>query len=174
MKDHEGIKTRIRMAFGHEKYPGDDNLRRGDLGFEPYLVEDEFRGKSDWAVLDADFLDQSPEGLSSALSFLSDDAFRFYIPAYMIADLDRKLKRVDPVFHLVYNLDDPSGPRSDLQDRHNENTPFESAANRFRAFTPEEASAVEAYLTYQKSYTTEEGRHEIEMALANYWRHHVE
>jgi len=37
------------------------------------------------------FLDRSPGGLASALSMFSHEAFRFYLPAYLIADIDGKL-----------------------------------------------------------------------------------
>ena len=31
-------------------------------------------------------IDRAPDGFGSALSFFSDEAFRFYLPAYLIAD----------------------------------------------------------------------------------------
>ena len=43
------------------------------------------------------FLDSAPDGLSSALAFFSDEAFRYYLPAYLLAALDRKLALADPV-----------------------------------------------------------------------------
>ena len=61
---------------------------------EPYLLEEEFKGKTDWQLLDSEFIDQAPDGLASALSFFSDEAFRFYLPAYLIADIDGKLKKL--------------------------------------------------------------------------------
>lgn len=37
----------------------------------------------------------------SALSFFSEAAFRFFFPAYLIADLRGELRTADPLFHLT-------------------------------------------------------------------------
>src|SRR5438034_1764090 len=108
MTDKEQIKAHIYQAFARIEYPGDWCLRGSNEGDEPSLLEDEFRGKRDWQSLDPAFLDQAPDGFASALCFFSDEAFRFYLPAYLIADLDGLFQRVDPVYHLCHGLDDTS------------------------------------------------------------------
>jgi hypothetical protein len=85
--DAEAVKTLIRNAFSGLEFPGDWCLRGSNKGEEPYLLEKEFAGKNDWRTLDPSFLDQAPGGYASALSFFSDEAFRFYLPAYLIADV---------------------------------------------------------------------------------------
>lgn len=102
----ETVKTAIRQAFATIEYPGDHQLRGSDEGDEPFLVERAFKGKTDWRSLDFEFVDQAPEGLASALSFFSDETFHFYLPAYLIADIDGRLRRSDPVFHLTHGLRD--------------------------------------------------------------------
>lgn len=104
----EALKNQIRSAFAEVQYPGDERLRGSDEGDEPFQTEREFRGKRDWRDLDAEFLDSSPNGLGSALSFFSHEAFRFYLPAYLIADIDGRLESVTPAFHLTHGLDESS------------------------------------------------------------------
>jgi hypothetical protein len=107
MKKQE-LKALIAKAFAANKYPGDWCLKGSTEGCEPYQVEQEFKGKKDWQALDSKFLDQAPGGLASALSFFSDEAFRFYLAAYLIADIDNRLENVDVLFHLTHGLDNKS------------------------------------------------------------------
>src|SRR5688500_13893889 len=98
--DRERIKALIRSAFASVERPGNWALRGSNEGDEPYQVEAAFQDKEDWRQLEPSFLDDAPDGLASALSFLSDEAFRYFLPAYLIADLDDQLECVDVVFHL--------------------------------------------------------------------------
>jgi hypothetical protein len=75
--DKEGIINLIKEAFGPVEYPGDWCLRGSNEGEEPFLLEKEFKGKNDWSVLDAKFLEQAPDGFGTALCFFSDEAFHF-------------------------------------------------------------------------------------------------
>ena len=106
MSATQALKDQIRAAFADVEYPGDQRLRGSDEGDEPFQVERDFQGKRDWRSLDAEFIDHSPDGLGSALSFFSHEAFRFYMPAYMLADIDGRLEKVNPVFQLTHGLDD--------------------------------------------------------------------
>src|SRR6185437_14580821 len=101
----ETIKTLIHSAFADTPYPGDDALVRS-AGDEPDEVVDLFRGRTDWRALSADFVDRAGAASPSALSFFSAGAFRFYLPAYLIADLDGKLVYSDPLFYLYYGVDE--------------------------------------------------------------------
>ena len=163
------IATIIRVAFADVPYPGDANLRGSSEGDEPFLLEKEFVGRDDWQALDPKFLDQAPERLSSALSFFSDDAFRFYLPAYLIADLEKKLESADPVFHLCHGLDDASSNEAINPRRYGTETWFEYAADRFSLFSKKQAIAIVAYLKFKAEQDRFE-RERIEQALDNYWR----
>src|SRR2546430_7340434 len=105
MNDVKHLVASIREAFSSVEYPGDWRLRGSGEGTEPFLLEKEFRGKDDWRKLDAKFIDSAPDGFATALGFFSDEAFRFYLPAYLIADLEGHLERTNPVFHLTHGLD---------------------------------------------------------------------
>jgi Family of unknown function (DUF6714) len=171
MSDKERVKAHIREAFARIEYPGDWCLRGSNEGDEPYWVEDEFRGKRDWQSLVPKFLDEAPSGLASALSFFSDEAFRFYLPAYLIADLDGGLECVDPVFHLTYGLDDDSKNETVNPKRYGERTWLHEATHKFAMFTRAQAAAIVEYLqcNCDSDDHSDLKRVQIEQALRNYW-----
>ena len=171
MRNSDSVKALIRNAFANAEYPGDGALRGSDYGDEPYLLEEEFRGKTHWQTLDADFLDQAPSGYASALSFFSDQAFRFYLPAYLIADMDGRLECADVVFHLCHGLDDEKRGEQINPEWYGERTWFDAATDKFSKFTDDQVKAVVAYLRYkcQAMDPRELYRQFIEQALRNYW-----
>lgn len=168
MTDLVALKTTIREAFFDMVYPGDGCLRGSNEGEEPYLLENEFTGKTDWQILDATFLDQAPDGYASALSFFSDEAFRFYLPAYLIADLDQKLRLVDPAFHLYFGLEDTYAAQPINPLRYGDLTWLTEKQRKFAMFSPSQAAAIVTYLEY-KAIQDEFQRPMIEQALQNYW-----
>jgi len=168
MSEQETLKALIREAFSDVEYPGDWCLRDSDEGEEPYLLEQEFKGKDDWKSLTPAFMDSAPDGWSSALSFFSDEAFRFYLPAYLIADIDGRLERAVPVFHLCHGLDDSSQNERVNPRRYGARTWRDTASHRFSTFSPKQAAAIVAYLKY-KSRSDAFARPMIEQALRNYW-----
>jgi len=166
------VKEQIRSAFAHVEYPGDWCIRGGDEGEEPYLIERDFRGKTDWRLLDPEFIDQSPDGLGSALSFLSDEAFHFYLPAYLIADIDGRLKHSNPLFHLTHGLDDSSRGERINPRRFGDRTWCDAARYKFAMFTKDEASAIVGYLQY-KAETDPDEQESVEASLRNYWNEKI-
>jgi uncharacterized protein DUF6714 len=173
--DREMVKNLVREAFASVEYPGDWALRDSVMGDEPYLVEQEFKGKTDWRALDAAFLDQAPAGFGSALSFFPDMAFRFYLPAYLIAELDGALKTADPLFHLCHGFEDdvmltPINPKF-----YGARTWIDHARHRFSTFTIQQAAAVVAYLRHEQDADdrTYLDRHMIDRALTRYWIAHA-
>jgi hypothetical protein len=165
------VKTQIRDAFAATKYPGDDRLRGSDEGDEPFEVERDFRGKHDWKSLSPQFIDGAPDGLASALSFFSHEAFQFYLPAYLVADIDGQLERSDPVFHLTHGLERSSASRHINPRRFADETWSDYARQRFSGFTREQAAAIVAYLTFKKDSgdMLDSTRQEIDDALQSYW-----
>jgi hypothetical protein len=168
MDDKEKVEAQITSAFAAVEYPGDWCLRGSNEGDEPYLVEKEFKGKTDWRILDPTFLDQAPDGYGSALSFFSDEAFHFYISAYMIADVRGQLERADPVHHLTHGLDESSRRERINPRRYGERTWFEHAQHKFAIFSREEAAAIVGYLALRRDADDFE-RQRIDEALDNYW-----
>ncbi len=168
MTDVTSLKQMIRGAFCDVVYPGDGCLKGSCEGDEPYLLENEFKGKTDWTILDSAFLDQAPDGYASALSFFSDEAFRFYLPAYLIADLDQQLHTVDSTFHLCFGLDDIHGSQAINPRRYGDRTWLTEKQHKFAMFSPSQAAAIVAYLKY-KATQDEFQQPMIEQALQNYW-----
>jgi hypothetical protein len=64
------IEIQIAETFAMVPPPPQWCLCNSKQGAEPELVERDFRGKTDWRTLTADFLDDAPQGYASALSFL--------------------------------------------------------------------------------------------------------
>ena len=164
------IEDLIRRAFALEARPPAGTLSASAEGDEGPLLEADFKDKADWRALDAAFLDQAPGGYASALSFFSPEALRYFLPAYLLADLAGQLDRVEPVAALCLGFS--SAARSQLvnQRRFGQLTRFESAARRFSILSRDQACAVVAYLE-QKAKTAEgPDAALIAEALANHWR----
>lgn len=162
------VKAAIVAAFSNVEYPGDACLRGSNQGDEPYLLEDEFRGKADWKSLDAAFLDRAPDGFGTALSFFSDEAFRFYLPAYLIADIDGKLQQHDPTFQLTHGLDDATREQKVNPRRYGDRTWLDAQRHRFSTFSKEQAAAIVEYLLLRRERDAID-EPAIDQALRNYW-----
>jgi uncharacterized protein DUF6714 len=165
------VKAEIEKAFAGVEFPGDWCLINSREGNEPLLLEQEFKGKDDWRVLDASFIDQAPDGFGTALSFFSDEAFHFYLPAYLLADLDGKLEQADPVFHLTHGFDRGSRGEKINPRRYGERTWFEHARHKFAMFNARERSAILGYLRYKRDTDSITGleKQKIDEALNGYW-----
>jgi uncharacterized protein (TIGR00725 family) len=165
----ERIKALIMNAFAAVERPANWALRGSHEGEEPFLLEKEFADKPDWRTLTAEFLDQAPGGYGSSLSFFSEEAFRYFLPAYLIADLDEALSSVDPVFYLCHGLDDETRNQAVNPRRYGRRTWFDERQHQFASFLPEEAGAIVAYLEYRAS-RDDFNRDRIAEAIRNYWR----
>jgi hypothetical protein len=167
-QEREAVKDLVRRAFATVERPGNWALVGSTEGFEPDRVAQEFQDKDDWRTMDAAFLDQSPGGLSSALSFLSDEAFRYFLPAFLLADLDDNLDAVDPVFHLCHGLTDDTKLQRVNPRRYGDRTWLDSRRHKFAVFTETEARAIVGYLRYRQARDSFDSER-IVQALTNYW-----
>lgn len=161
MRVKEAVIQVIREAFHETDHPGDAFLVGSREGCEPAEVIAPFLGVSDWAGVAVDVLDE----YSEALSFFSEGGFRFFLPAYLVADLKDSLQEADPVFHLTNGFSDtvvklPVGGhlfektvgKSALLNpkRYGAMAFFDYARYRLSIFTQEEARAIVAYLEYRR------------------------
>jgi hypothetical protein len=170
MDELHALRRLIRAAFADTPPPGPDDLRNSDEGDEPYLLEDEFAAVPDWRSIDRRRLDDAPGGTGSALSFFSDAAFRYYLPAYLLADVDGDLVRADPLFHLWHGLDDEKRDRPVNPRRYGSWTWFEAISGRLGGFTRAESEAVVAYMRWRADrdrYGFDRSR--VEEALRSFW-----
>jgi len=157
----EEVIEQIRQAFAATQYPGDQFVQGSFEGCEPYEEVSAFIGNHNWAALDSSLLDQH----YCALSFFSEGGFRFFLPAFLIADLRDELRSADPLFHLWHGFapvaaEVPVGSVSFRRDsasdtllnprRYGAMTWSDYARHRLSVFTREEAKAIVAYLFYRR------------------------
>jgi hypothetical protein len=177
----EEVIDQIREAFGANPYPGDAFLQGSFDGCEPYDEVGAFVGKTDWSKLDSAMLDVH----YCALSYFSEGGFRFFLPAYLIADLREELLTADPLFHLWHGLatvsdEVPVGSQTFRRDssgktllnpkRYGAMTWSDYARHRLSVFTREEAKAIVAYMTYRRERDPmglDQSR--IDVALKEFW-----
>jgi hypothetical protein len=177
----EEVIEQIREAFGAATYPGDRLLQGTFEGCEPYEEVGAFVGKTDWQRLDSQLLDDH----YCALGFFSGAAFRFFLPAYLIADLREELRTAEPLFHLWHGFASVSaemnvgsqrfhrvsgGTKLLNPRRYGATTWSDYARSRLSVFTREEARAIVAYMTYKREHDTMGlDRSRIDAALEEFW-----
>lgn len=181
MSDKEAVVEIIREAFRENSYPGDDYLQGSFEGSEPYDEVAPFKGKADWMMVASDFLDAH----ANALSFFSEAGFRFFLPAYLIADLQGQLHAAYPLFHLTHGFSDASvdvptkvrtfqrrigGSQLVNPKRYGATTFYDYARFRLSVFAREEAAAIVAYLKYRRDTDLVTGeKASIDAALDAFW-----
>ena len=179
--DPSALLQHIRDAFARTPYPGDAFLQGSFDGCEPGEAVAPFRGERDWTRLAAEALDANYD----ALSFFSEGAFRFFLPAFMTADVRQELRTADPVFHLTGGfheiaVDVPmgttivtrrSGGGVPINPRRYGAITFEDYGRfRLSVFSREECGAIVAYLTHrQGSSPSSETAVAIAAALDRFW-----
>ena len=156
--DREAVISHIRDGFAATRRPPDAFLVGSSEGCEPEQEVGPFRGR-DWQSLEAEFLDLH----YCALSFFSEGALRYFLPAYLIADVRGMLKTADPVFTLTYGFDESTstiqvgdkewprhvGPAVLLNPkRYGAMTMGDYARYRLSVFAREEAGAIVTYLRF--------------------------
>jgi uncharacterized protein DUF6714 len=175
------VILKVRTAFDSNEYPGDAYLVGSSEGCEPEDEAGAFRGRRDWQSIRSEFLDQH----YPALSFFSEAGFRFFLPAYLIADLRGELKTADPLFHLAGGFSETqvsmdvagrtfvraSGQSALINPRRfGAMTQFDYVRMRLSVFAREEAAAIVEYLRWKHEETdlpTEKAF--IDSALDGYW-----
>lgn len=181
MRSKDEVLNTIQKAFAATEFPGDEFLQGSYEGSEPFEAVARFKGKDNWQTLDAAFLDVDP----AAIGFFSEAAFRFYLPAYLIADLRGELYSADILFHLTHGFHEgsvevPVGSQLFVRkfgrsafvnpQRYGAMTWGDHARFRLSIFPREEAQAIVAYLEY-KGDADQSGLEQpvVETALQKYW-----
>jgi hypothetical protein len=182
MASVDDVIAQINAAFGRNEYPGDPWLIGSNEGCEPADEVGPFVGRTRWEDVEPAMLD----GHYAALSFFSEAGFRFFLPAFLVADLRGQLQTADPVGHLTSGFHDgavelQAGERTFLQTfggssllnpyRYGAMTMEDYARYRLSIFTREEAAAIVAYLEYKHDGQEVEAlRAPIVSALDRFWR----
>ena len=182
MQDTQRVIEHIRQAFHDTEHPGDAFVQGSREGCEPGESVAPFIAVTDWSQLDPMVLDANYD----ALSFFSEGGFRYFLPAYVIADLKEQLHTADPVFHLTNGFSDkvvkiPAGQRIYEKTigksafinprRYGAMTWHDHARCRLSVFTREEAQAIVSYLEYKRDKDSHGlNREAINAALDSFWR----
>ena len=178
----EEVIAKIRGAFGGNEYPGDPYLQGSHEGCEPEDEVGPFQGRTNWQAIEAEFLD----GHANAMSFFSEAGLRFFLPAYLVADVEGRLNTADPVILLTMGFSDVevnmemggrtfvvrSGKSELINPRRYGAATFQDyARHRLSIFTREEAQAIVAYLEYRRDFDPHSpDKKQIDSALDGYWR----
>ena len=180
MSEPEPVIQQLREAFGQNAYPGDAYLQGSFEGCEPGEEIGPFVGQQDWRALPAKVLDDH----SGALSFFSEAGLRFFLPAFLIADLEGKLRVADPLTTLTHGFSDVtmdlpvgdqvfqvrSGKTALINpQRYGAVTFYDYVRYRFSVFTREEAGAICAYLQLKLEASEDYGKPAIQAALDSFW-----
>jgi hypothetical protein len=176
------VIARIRAGFAGSEYPGDAWLLGTDEGSEPAEEVGPFIGRRRWEDVEPTTLDAH----HAALSFFSEAGFRFFLPAFLVADLRGHLQTADPLGHLTGGFHDgsaviPAGGESFVRPfgestlvnprRYGAMTMGDHARFRLSIFSREEAGAIVSYLEYKRDREPIEAlRAPIVAALDKYWR----
>lgn len=166
MADEAALIRQIRTAFAGIPHPGADALTDSRYGEEPAALVAAFAGLTDWTQVDSGFLDLAPDGWASALAFFSARALRYYLPAYLVADVQGELAHCDPASRLCLFVTPQAASRR-LAGIHGGGTMGERARQDFAIFAPAEVRAIVAYLWWKLD--REPGDPLIEQALEYYW-----
>jgi len=139
----DAILDELTRAFPATRPDPFAPLVNSTLGDEPVTVAEAFRDKSDWTQLDPDWLEQQ----QYALAFFSHEAIRFYIPAFIAADLKGRLGNVDPAFILTHGFAHGVGDAR-IHPRKPE-TWGDYARERWAGLTSAQARAIVHYLEWR-------------------------
>jgi hypothetical protein len=180
MADKNAVAKLIVDAFKENEYPGDAFLLGSRQGCEPFDEVLPFQGKTRWQELTSKFLDEH----AGALHFFSEAGLRFFLPAFLLADLRGELNYADPLFtvtsgfsHVTVEIEKQGrkfliklGKSQLLNPRlYGAATFLDYARHRLSIFTREEAQAIMAYLEYKREQHDSD-RERISAALDDFWR----
>jgi hypothetical protein len=152
----ENLIQAIREAFSMAAYPGDDLLVYDTSGahLECIQVAEAFRGRH-WPDVSVDQLLNQPD----SLFFFTPEAYRYYLPAFMIAAVQSYVDMDIVVINLVHTLIPPA----EGQDRNR----FEA---RMQGLNARQRSAVRQFLEFLISAHGQDfPRNDLQLALETYW-----
>ncbi len=154
------LTEEIKIAFKNNEFCGNDNIVNPSYGEEAKSIKKHFYGQKNWKIISSDFLDKD-----GALSYFTNDAFNFYLPAYMLADLKGELEINDPSVRLCWSVTSQSENQK-LTKVFGGRTISELAAECFSSFSMEQINTIIKYLQWKHDQTDDLM---IQQALCNYW-----
>lgn len=147
MNKDDVLKT-IQAAFQDIPYPGDDHIayRKSIPEAEESRVAEFFRGKR-WEEITAKTLQEDYRGDGSCLAFMSDEAFIYYLPAYMVIAI-QEYEEADVIADsAVFALSPPKGDIAHLRPWWQE---------RVAGFTKRQREAILLFLQFMHEHHKED------------------
>ena len=163
----DALIAEILAAFPARRPHAFDPLVNSVQGEEPYDTAEAFADKEEWTALDGPWIDQAADGWSTALSFLSDEAACFYLPAWLVADLRGELRTCDPTFQLTHGF--TLGTQDARIWPSKLDTWTEYSRKRWSALDAVQVLAVVHYLEWRRARDELDLDHGIEEALGFHW-----
>jgi hypothetical protein len=153
----EQLRATITSAFAAAPHPGDAALVTGDTSYDPEYraVAHAFSGKH-WCELSRAFIREHRD----ALPLLGSAAFRFFLPAYLLACLEDETDLDTAPLNVVSSLSPPEPG----------NTSARAFSERAEAFTVAEARAIAAYLQLARDREPEGSIKTAATRALGYWR----
>ena len=148
------VANKIRAAFADVMYPGDENIVRAEEVCHPEWneVEQAFKGKH-WGQLRVDFLHYHYD----ALYVFTPEAYRYYLPAYMLNSILYNEESDIVPATVIYSLT----PREDPKD-------LDDFNDRIGGFTPLQREAVKSFLAYLRMSYPDEYDEEVDEAIVHF------
>lgn len=154
-EDVSGLAKQIREAFADATYPGDDNLIYDSRDVGARQIADAFRGKH-WSEVPFETLLYH----NDALHFFSPEAFRFYLPAYLLAVLER-YEDADILPEMLVGVLTAPDPQDPV---------YSSFRRKFDGFSAARKAAITAFLEYLlRTHPDEYPDDALLKALQSYW-----
>ncbi len=160
MKTLEELKLLVVSSFDSDAMPGeivDSSPNR--ISAEPELQEimSELQGKH-WKQVKTPFVADHFD----ALPLLTEAAFRFYLPAYILASLNMFNSRENPLFPFVVYALNPVSKEGNLE---------QSLCKVFNNFKPKQTEAIVAFLEFAAYGVPDPFKvSAASIALDMYWR----
>lgn len=140
------------------------------VDIEPIQARREFIDKDDWTLLNDQWLDKN----GILYLFLSKEAQRFYLPAFLTADIRTGLQSFDPRWHLIDWLVAPDRLKPVGGWFKDPKSPFEHGLECWTPLAPNQASVVVEYLRWKAALDPElPSSMRTEDALEMYWLAHA-
>src|SRR5262245_52846696 len=166
------LRRRIEEVFGPATCPASWALPGSYEGTESEQIAKRFAVLTHWRDARSDFLNAVfREESGHPLIQLSDEGFRHFLPAFLLADIDGQLEDpsgVSVAWHLTHYFTEGDRSRRVNERRFGAQTWEDVGRHRMSTFLPDEVSVIVAYLRWKATADPSEAV-DIQQALDHYW-----
>lgn len=109
------LEQKIQECFSSSKYPGDDQIVpiKPCLDLERQEIKETFQNKR-WEEINYNYLEKNYDGDKSAcLNFMTYEAFRYYLPSYMLICI-QSYEECDVLYEALFSMLTKKTPQDEL------------------------------------------------------------